>query len=80
MIFDGVLGNIQARRDFLVRKTLRHQANQLLLPEREIGSLYRRSRWPAIGTLMDVLEQVSAEFGWANRRKSERRPHGGDNI
>jgi len=56
MILDGVLGNIQARRDFLVRKTLRHQANQLLLPEREIGSLYRRSRWPAIGTLMDVLE------------------------
>jgi len=44
MILDGVLGNIQARRDFLVRKTLRHQANQLLLPEREIGSLYRRSR------------------------------------
>jgi hypothetical protein len=56
MILDGVLGNIQARRDFLVRKTLRHQANQLLLPEREIGSLYRRSCWPAIGTLMDVLE------------------------
>jgi hypothetical protein len=44
MIFDGVLGNIQARCDFLVRKTLRHQANRLLLPEREIGSLYRRSR------------------------------------
>jgi hypothetical protein len=29
---------------------------------------------------MDVLEQVSAEFGSANRHTSEHRPHGGDNI
>jgi hypothetical protein len=80
MVFDRVVGNVQPRRNFLVRQAFGHQASQLLLPECQVGSLYHRPSRPALGTLTDVLEEMSAQFGRANRRATERRPHGCEHL
>lgn len=59
MIFDRVLGDVQLCRYLLVRQASCHQANQVLLPKRQVGSLGCWSAGPAFGGLMDVLEQMS---------------------
>ena len=80
VVSHGELRKTQARSDFFISQTFRHEADELLLPQRKIRPWSRALDGDFPNRVRNELEQSEAKFRRANRFASKDGAHRGNNV